>query len=138
MTRFLGVMSRNRVITPAGCSTDTLHIFLSLYAKSLRRDGCACRAGQPGGFLLGLLGGGSDPRRATAAYVVGVSSVHVAVSTSALAVSINAFANLIGRARTATSNGLLSRIWVAGVPVPISARPWENRLAATISSSYSH
>jgi uncharacterized membrane protein YfcA len=53
------------------------------------------------GFLLGLLGGGGSILAVPLLlYVVGVSSVHVAVGTSALAVSINAFANLIGHART--------------------------------------
>ena len=53
------------------------------------------------GFLLGLLGGGgSIVAVPLLLYVVGVGSVHVAIGTSALAVGVNAFANLIGHARS--------------------------------------
>lgn len=52
------------------------------------------------GFLLGLLGGGGSILAVPLLlYVVGVPSVHMAIGTSALAVSVNAFANLIGHAR---------------------------------------
>ena len=64
-------------------------------------DVLAVLSGSLVGFLLGLLGGGGSILAVPLLlYVVGVSSVHVAVGTSALAVSINAFANLIGHART--------------------------------------
>ena len=64
-------------------------------------DVLAVFSGSLVGFLLGLLGGGGSILAVPLLlYVVGVSSVHVAVGTSALAVSINAFANLIGHART--------------------------------------
>jgi uncharacterized membrane protein YfcA len=53
------------------------------------------------GMLLGLLGGGGSILAVPLLlYVVGVPSVHVAIGTSALAVSVNAFANLIAHART--------------------------------------
>jgi len=53
------------------------------------------------GLLLGLLGGGgSIVAVPLLLYVVGVGSVHVAIGTSALAVGVNAFANLIGHARS--------------------------------------
>ena len=64
-------------------------------------DVLAVISGSLVGFLLGLLGGGGSILAVPLLlYVVGVSSVHVAVGTSALAVSVNAFANLIGHART--------------------------------------
>lgn len=64
-------------------------------------DVLAVLSGSLVGFLLGLLGGGGSILAVPLLlYVVGVSSVHLAVGTSALAVSVNAFANLIGHART--------------------------------------
>lgn len=64
-------------------------------------DVLAVLSGSLVGFLLGLLGGGGSILAVPLLlYAVGVSSVHVAVGTSALAVSVNAFANLIGHART--------------------------------------
>ena len=52
------------------------------------------------GLSLGLIGGGgSILATPLLLYVVGVSQPHVAIGTSALAVSANAYANLIGHAR---------------------------------------
>ncbi|MGV8997850.1 MAG: sulfite exporter TauE/SafE family protein [Parvibaculaceae bacterium] len=52
------------------------------------------------GFALGLLGGGGSILAVPLLiYVVGVRDAHVAIGTSALAVSANAFANLIPHAR---------------------------------------
>ncbi|MBW8317974.1 MAG: TSUP family transporter, partial [Rhizobium sp.] len=52
------------------------------------------------GFTLGLIGGGgSILATPLLVYVVGISQPHVAIGTGALAVSINAYANLIGHAR---------------------------------------
>jgi uncharacterized membrane protein YfcA len=52
------------------------------------------------GFTLGLLGGGgSILATPLLLYVVGVTSPHVAIGTSALAVSISAYANLVAYAR---------------------------------------
>ena len=57
------------------------------------------------GFLLGLLGGGgSILGTPMLVYVVGIADTHLAIGTSALAVSVSAFLNLVGHART-------SRIW---------------------------
>jgi uncharacterized membrane protein YfcA len=48
------------------------------------------------GFSLGLLGGGGSILAVPLlVYVVGVRSTHMAIGTSALAVAVNAFANLI-------------------------------------------
>jgi uncharacterized membrane protein YfcA len=57
------------------------------------------------GFSLGLIGGGgSILATPLLIYVVGVSPPHVAIGTSALAVSVNAFANFVGHARA-------GRVW---------------------------
>ncbi len=55
------------------------------------------------GFSLGLIGGGGSILAVPLLmYVVGVSDPHVAIGTSALAVSLNAFANLLGHWRSGT------------------------------------
>jgi len=52
------------------------------------------------GFTLGLVGGGgSILATPLLLYVVGVSSAHIAIGTGALAVSVNAYANLLAHAR---------------------------------------
>jgi uncharacterized membrane protein YfcA len=57
-------------------------------------------AGSIVGFALGLLGGGGSILAVPLLiYVVGVRSPHVAIGTSALAVAVNAFANLIAHSR---------------------------------------
>jgi uncharacterized protein len=51
------------------------------------------------GFVLGLIGGGgSILATPLLLYVVGVRDVHTAIGTGALAVSVNAYLNLIGHA----------------------------------------
>jgi hypothetical protein len=55
------------------------------------------------GFALGLLGGGGSILAVPLlVYVVGIKDTHVAIGTSALAVSVNAFANLVAHARAGT------------------------------------
>jgi uncharacterized membrane protein YfcA len=52
------------------------------------------------GFSLGLIGGGgSILATPLLMYVVGLGDPHVALGTGALAVSVNAYANLVGHAR---------------------------------------
>lgn len=52
------------------------------------------------GFTLGLLGGGGSVLAVPLlVYVVGVRSPHMAIGTSALAVAVNAFTNLIAHGR---------------------------------------
>jgi uncharacterized membrane protein YfcA len=52
------------------------------------------------GFLLGLLGGGGSVLAVPLLlYFVGVPNAHVAIGTSAVGVSLNAAANLVGHAR---------------------------------------
>jgi uncharacterized membrane protein YfcA len=55
------------------------------------------------GFVLGLLGGGgSILATPLLLYVVGVAQPHIAIGTGALAVSVNAFANLASHAMKGT------------------------------------
>ena len=52
------------------------------------------------GFILGLIGGGGSILAVPLfVYVVGVASPHIAIGTSAVAVALSAFANMIGHAR---------------------------------------
>ena len=52
------------------------------------------------GFVLGLVGGGGSIIAVPLLlYVVGVASPHMAIGTSAIAVSLSALANLVGQAR---------------------------------------
>lgn len=52
------------------------------------------------GFTLGLVGGGgSILATPLLLYAVGIAQPHIAIGTGALAVSVNAYANLIGHAR---------------------------------------
>ena len=52
------------------------------------------------GLVLALIGGGGSILATPALlYVVGITNPHIAIGTSALAVSVNAFANLIAHAR---------------------------------------
>ena len=58
-------------------------------------------AGSLVGFSLGLVGGGGSILAVPLmVYVVGVGNPHVAIGTSALAVAVNAGANLINHARS--------------------------------------
>ena len=55
------------------------------------------------GFVLGLVGGGGSIIAVPLLlYVVGVGSTHLAIGTSAIAVSLSALANLVNHARTGT------------------------------------
>lgn len=55
------------------------------------------------GFSLGLVGGGGSILAVPLlVYVVGISDPHVAIGTSALAVAVSAFANLLGHWRVGT------------------------------------
>jgi uncharacterized membrane protein YfcA len=74
------------------------------------------------GFTLGLVGGGGSILAVPLmVYVVGVSSPHVAIGTSALAVAVNAVGNLISHARHKTVKwrcaGIFAASGVAGAYV---------------------
>ena len=63
-------------------------------------DFLAILSGSAVGLVLALIGGGGSILATPALlYVVGVANPHMAIGTSALAVSVNAFANLINHAR---------------------------------------
>jgi uncharacterized protein len=66
-------------------------------------DAAAVLSGGAVGFSLGVIGGGGSILAVPLLlYVVGVRDPHVAIGTSALAVSINAFVNLVGHWRAGT------------------------------------
>jgi uncharacterized membrane protein YfcA len=66
-------------------------------------DVLAIASGSLVGATLGLIGGGGSILAVPLLlYVVGVRDPHVAIGTSALAVSVNAFANLIAHSRAGT------------------------------------
>ena len=66
------------------------------------------------GFSLGLVGGGgSILATPLLLYVVGVASPHIAIGTSALAVSINAYANLLAHARKGHVRWLCAAVFAA-------------------------
>lgn len=76
----------------------------ALESRQLQRvslpDILAILSGGAVGLVLALIGGGGSILATPALlYVVGVTNPHVAIGTSALAVSVNAFANLINHAR---------------------------------------
>jgi hypothetical protein len=63
-------------------------------------DILAVLSGAAVGLVLALIGGGGSILATPALlYVVGVANPHMAIGTSALAVSVNAFANLVNHAR---------------------------------------
>ncbi len=64
------------------------------------QNALAVLSGSAVGFSLGLIGGGGSILAVPLLlYVVGIGDAHVAIGTSALAVSANAFGNLIGHWR---------------------------------------
>lgn len=66
-------------------------------------DAGAVLSGAAVGFSLGLIGGGGSILAVPLLlYVVGVRDPHIAIGTSALAVSVNAFANLASHWRAGT------------------------------------
>ncbi len=66
----------------------------------IAHDVLAVLAGSIVGFVLGLIGGGGSILAVPLlVYVVGVSSPHVAIGTSAVAVALSALASLVGHAR---------------------------------------
>jgi len=67
-----------------------------MHGSLLGRDALAVASGGAVGFSLGLIGGGGSILAVPLLlYVVGIGDAHVAIGTSALAVSLNAFGNLI-------------------------------------------
>jgi uncharacterized membrane protein YfcA len=79
-------------------------------------DFLAVLSGVAVGFSLGLIGGGGSILAVPLLlYVVGIGEAHVAIGTSAFAVAVNAFANLIGHWRVGNVEWLPASIFaVAG------------------------
>jgi len=72
-------------------------------SAQLAQDLLGLLSGSFVGFSLGLVGGGGSILAVPLMiYVVGVASPHVAIGTSALAVAVNAAANLVSHARAGT------------------------------------
>src|SRR5512134_1871512 len=72
-------------------------------AASLAQGLLVLASGSLIGFSLGLIGGGGSILAVPLLlYVVGLPSTHLAIGTSALAVAVNAFANLAQHARAGT------------------------------------
>ncbi len=72
-------------------------------SAQLAQDVLGLLSGSFVGFSLGLVGGGGSILAVPLMiYVVGVASPHVAIGTSALAVAVNAAANLVSHARAGT------------------------------------
>jgi uncharacterized protein len=89
----------------------------------LMADALGLLSGSLVGFSLGLVGGGGSILAVPLIiYVVGVPSVHIAIGTTALAVAVNAAANLVSHARMKTVSG----------DAPASSRSpgWSGRSAA--------
>jgi len=88
-------------------------------STQLAQDALGLLSGSFVGFSLGLVGGGGSILAVPLMiYVVGVASPHMAIGTSALAVAINAAANLMSHARTGTVKwscaGVFAAAGVAG------------------------
>ncbi|MBZ0147668.1 MAG: sulfite exporter TauE/SafE family protein, partial [Pseudorhodoplanes sp.] len=69
-------------------------------STQLMQDALGLFSGSLVGFSLGLVGGGGSILAVPLMiYLVGVPNAHVAIGTSALAVAVNAVANLVSHAR---------------------------------------
>ena len=85
----------------------------------LAQDALGLLSGSLVGFSLGLIGGGGSILAVPLMiYVVGVAEPHIAIGTSALAVAVNAAANLVSHARAGTVKwscaGVFAAAGVAG------------------------
>ncbi len=85
-------------------------------------DFFAILSGAAVGLILALIGGGGSILATPALlYVVGIADAHAAIGTSALAVSVNAFANLINHARRGNVHWPAASIFAtAGVAGPFA------------------
>jgi uncharacterized protein len=83
-------------------------------AFSWAQDALAVLSGGAVGFSLGLIGGGGSILAVPLLlYVVGIGDAHVAIGTSALAVSVNAFGNLIGHWRAGNVKWACAAVFAA-------------------------
>jgi uncharacterized membrane protein YfcA len=80
----------------------------------LIQDALGVASGVLVGFSLGLVGGGGSILAVPLLiYLVGVPSAHVAIGTSALAVAVNAAANLAQHARRGVVKWRCASVFVA-------------------------
>jgi uncharacterized membrane protein YfcA len=87
------------------------------------------------GFSLGLIGGGGSILAVPLLlYVVGVSNPHVAIGTSALAVAVNAFGNLIGHWRAGSVKWPCAATFALSGIVGAAIGSWLANLSAADSS----
>ena len=103
----------------------------------------AVASGSLVGFTLGLIGGGgSILATPLLLYAVGIAQPHVAIGTSALAVAINAFANLIGHARAGNVRWLgaivFALVGTAGAVGGSGSRQKHRRKSAALSVRPGH
>ena len=83
-------------------------------AHSWLQDIVALLSGSAVGLSLSVIGGGGSILAVPLLiYAVGISDVHIAIGTSALAVAANAFVNLIGHWRAGNVNWLCATIFAA-------------------------
>jgi uncharacterized membrane protein YfcA len=81
------------------------------------------------GFSLGLLGGGGSILAVPLLiYVAGVGSPHTAIGTSALAVSVNAFANLIAHSRAGNVKWPCAVVFAVAGVAGAAAGAWLGRM----------
>ncbi len=101
--------------------------------------GVALASGALVGFVLSLTGGGgSILATPLLLYVVCVGEPHVAIGTGALAVSVNAFANFAGHARSGNVRWLWASLFaVIGLLAHRQGRRWANWSTASACSSFS-
>jgi uncharacterized membrane protein YfcA len=83
-------------------------------AVSLIQGALGLASGSLVGFSLGLVGGGGSVLAVPLlVYLVGVSNPHVAIGTSAIAVAVNAAANLANHARAGTVKWRCASVFAA-------------------------
>ncbi|WP_341704497.1 sulfite exporter TauE/SafE family protein [Ferrovibrio sp.] len=81
---------------------------------SALQTGLTLGSGAAVGFSLALVGGGGSILAVPALlYLVGIGDTHMAIGTSALAVSVNAFANLVQHARRGTVKWRCAAVFAA-------------------------
>ena len=94
-----GAIAEHGKVSERSCTTSLLGARRGPTAMNLG-DFLSIGSGGLVGFSLGLLGGGGSILAVPLlVYVVGVRSTHMAIGTSALAVAVNAFTNLVAHSR---------------------------------------
>src|SRR5699024_4704076 len=85
---------------PIWPAVRTIELMLISAGAAIMAHGVVLACGSVVGFSLALTGGGGSTLAVPLLlFVVGVQDAHLAIGTSALAVSLNAYANLVPHAR---------------------------------------